>query len=248
MPRVARRKSNIQIYHVMFRGIDKSDIFHGKSDYLKFLYCILNAREKSIFTVYAYCLMTNHVHILLKAESEELGDTLRRIAVGYALYYNNKYGRVGHLFQNRFKSEPIDSDSYFLSVIRYIHQNPIKAGIVTNLSNYPWSSYLEYIGKDMMNIVDTTFVLELFSSIEAFKEFIMRENDDMCLEYSTKKIYTDDILSNIISSISDINNLHLLNIISRNAEIKKIKEQTGASNRQLSRVLNIGRGVLERIK
>lgn len=248
MPRVARIKSPTNTYHIMLRGIDKGDIFLEKADYHKFLYCILNAKEKSIFTIYAYCLMTNHVHILINSESEEIGSIIRRIAVAYAQYHNNKYGRTGHLFQNRFRSEAIYDDRYFLTVLRYIHQNPIKAGIVKRLSYYPWSSYFEYTNKNCTTIINTSFALDFFKGLEDFKSFLETQNDDNCMEYSNKKTYTDKELSKIISSISDINRLPLLDIKNRNKEIKRIRELTGASNRQLSRVLNIGRGILDRVK
>lgn len=248
MPRVARIKSNTEIYHIMLRGIDKRNIFLQQSDYQKFIYYISKAKEKSSFTLYAYCLMTNHVHILLKPEAEEIGNIVRRIAVGYAQYHNNKYGRAGHLFQNRFKSEPIYDNRYFLTVLRYIHQNPIKAGIIKNLRNYPWSSYFEYIGEDNTNIVYTTFALEFFQNLENFKDFITAGNSDTCMEFGNKKKCTDENLFKTISSISDISKLHELDIQSRNKEIKKIKEITGASNRQLSRVLKLGRGILDRVK
>lgn len=89
--------------------------------------------------------MTNHVHMLLKTETEEIGDVVKRITLGYAQYHNVKNGRTGHLFQNRFKSEPVNTDEYFLVVLRYIHQNPIKAGIVKRIEDYRWSSYNAYI-------------------------------------------------------------------------------------------------------
>jgi len=247
MPRLAREKSNSEIYHVMLRGLDKRDIFLEKTDYQRFLKAIQKAKEKSAFDIYAYCLMTNHVHILIKSESEDVGDVLRRIAVSYAMYHNYKYGRIGHLFQNRFKSEPVGNDRQFLSVLRYIHQNPLKAGLVSNLASYPWSSYFEYIGSDEMNIVNTSFALNQFSSINSFINFIMDNNEDAYMEHEIRSVYSDKNLLEIISSISDINKMHEMNISNRNKELRKIRERTKASNRQLSRVLNIGRGILDRV-
>ncbi|SDL00098.1 transposase [Natronincola ferrireducens] len=147
MTRIAREKSQTGIYHIMLRGIDKRNIFINDSDYEKFIEYIKKAKEKIEFTVYAYCLMTNHVHLLLKTESEEIGDVIRRITVGYAQYHNIKNGRTGHLFENRFKSEPVDTDDYFLIVLPYIHQNPIKAGMVERIEDYKWSSYNATVGR-----------------------------------------------------------------------------------------------------
>lgn len=248
MPRLARKASCIQTYHVILRGIDKRNIFLSTDDYQKFLFYILKAKEKCDFTVYAFCLMTNHVHILIRSEGAAIGDIMRRITVGYVQYHNNKYARTGHLFQNRFKSEPVEDTRYFLTLLRYIHQNPIKSGITKNISDYPWSSYHSYVGNNALDIVDTGLVMDSFPSIQRFKEFIATECENSCLEYNVKSKYTDDELFKLINELLDISKLDVLDINSRNIEIKKIKDHTKASNRQLSRVLGIGRGILSRIK
>ena len=248
MVRTARRKSETGIYHVMLRGIDKRDLFLDEEDYQKFLDYIGKAKKKVEFAVYGYCLMTNHVHLLLKeSEGQEIGSIVKRIAVGYAQYHNIKNGRTGHLFQNRFKSEVVESDTYFLTVLRYIHQNPVKAGIVKSIGDYKWSSY-NYYFKDKNELVDTAFPLSLFKDIKQFEIFMNERNEDKCLDYNPPKRYTDRELKELISSIVEINSLQEMDLMTRNKVLKKIKETTGASNRQLARVLNIGRGILEKIK
>jgi REP element-mobilizing transposase RayT len=119
----------------MLRGIDKRNIFLAEEEYIAFLQYLEKAQEKVEFTTYAYCLMTNYIHLLLKTE-EPIGDIIKRIAVGYAQYHNIKNGRTGHLFQNRFKSDVVETDEYFLMVLRYINQNPVKAGIVQDMKCY----------------------------------------------------------------------------------------------------------------
>jgi REP element-mobilizing transposase RayT len=116
MPRIVREKSETGIYHVMLRRIDKRDLFLNNSGYQKLTDYIERAKEKIELTVYAYCLMTNHTHLLLKKQtvSLEIGGIVKRITAGYAQYHNVKNGRTEHLFQNRFKSEAVDSDTYFL--------------------------------------------------------------------------------------------------------------------------------------
>ena len=89
--------------------------------------------------------MNNHIHLLIKEGQEELGTVFRRIGAKYVYWYNRKYSRRGHLFQDRYKSEVVEDDGYLLTVLRYIHQNPLKAGIVKNIEQYPWSSYQDYI-------------------------------------------------------------------------------------------------------
>lgn len=164
MPRSARLKSESGIYHVMLRGIDKRNIFMNPADYEKFIESMIKAKEKAKLSVYAYCLMTNHVHILIKQHAEDVGDTVKRIAVSYAQYHNNRYGRTGHLFQNRFLSETVDNYQYFLTAIRYIHQNPVKAGIIKNVGDYKWSSYNEYIDDDK-NVIESEFAIGYFKNI-----------------------------------------------------------------------------------
>ena len=166
MPRQSREKSKTGIYHVMMRGIDKRNIFAKDDDYETFLRCVGRAREKSSFALYAYCLMTNHVHLLIKEGDEEIGDSIRRINVGYAQIHNNIYGRTGHLFQNRFLSQPVNNDPYLLVVLRYIHQNPVKAGVASEISDYKWSSYHDYLAQ-RDNLTDTEVVLGYLGSINA---------------------------------------------------------------------------------
>ena len=246
MPRMAREKSETGIYHIMLRGIDKRDLFLKDSDYEKFISYMKKAKEKSEFAIYAYCLMTNHIHILLKTEAEEIGNIIRRITVGYAQYHNIHNGRTGHLFQNRFRSEVVDSDEYFLTVLRYIHQNPIKAGIVKNMKNHKWSSYNEYINNKAI-LIDSGLALSYFRDFKDFTKYMEEENEDSCLENEQKKRWIDEELIEFISSFLDKSRLLELDIKSRDEILKNIKENTGASNRQLSRILNIGRGILDNI-
>ena len=108
----------------MLRGIDRQQIFEDTEDYYRFLDIVHECREECEFKLYAYCLMGNHVHLLLKVETDSLETIFKKIGGRYVYYYNVKYQRIGHLFQDRFKSEPVDDDSYFLTVLRYIHSLP----------------------------------------------------------------------------------------------------------------------------
>lgn len=155
MPRQARKESGTGIYHVMLRGINRQDIFEDKEDYVRMLTCLKQMleqydeagnRQQPLCTFYAYCLMSNHVHLLLKTNQKDIGSTIKPLAVMYAMYYNSKYSRSGHLFQDRFKSEPVNDMEYFTVLLRYIHQNPLKAGIVNKVEDYQWSSWCEYTG------------------------------------------------------------------------------------------------------
>lgn len=155
MPRIARKIALSGIYHIMLRGINRQDIFTDDTDRLRFLQFLENLQHDyddqgrivgQNCTIYAYCLMSNHVHLLYRQGTEEVDQSMKRLEVSYAQYFNKKYGRTGHFFQDRFKSEPCEDFSYFLTLLRYIHQNPIKAGIAHYAEEYPWSSWNEYIG------------------------------------------------------------------------------------------------------
>ena len=132
MPRQPRTASGTGIYHVMLRGINRQDIFEETEDYVRMLSCMQQMLEQyddqgnrlpPLCTFYAYCLMSNHVHLLLMVNQEDIGSTIKHLAVMYAIYYNQKYSRSGHVFQDRFKSEPVNDMAYFVTLLRYIHQN-----------------------------------------------------------------------------------------------------------------------------
>ncbi len=229
----------------MLRGIDKRDIFLAQNDYHRFLHYVEVAKEKSGIALLAYCLMTNHVHMLLKEGTEELGDSIRRIAVSYAQYHNRTHGRTGHLFQNRYQSEPVSDDSYLLVVSRYIHQNPLKAGIVKDIKEYRWSSYNSYLS-DKPTIIDKDILKQYFSNLKAFIDFTNQSNNDQCLELSPLKRYSDDDLRTIISGIMEIEQIPALEIKARDEVINRIKNETGASIRQLEKVLGIGRNIIQK--
>ena len=155
MTRKSREKSATGVYHVMMRGTNKQDIFEVTEDYLRFIsilrsmvYPVDDSRRPlpPRCNIYAYCLMTNHVHLLIRELAEALASVIHRIATAYAHYYNNKYFRCGHLFQDRFKSEPVNDQGYFFTLLRYIHQNPMAAGLSKGIDDYEWSSWKEYAG------------------------------------------------------------------------------------------------------
>ena len=167
MPRKARIKSPFNVYHIMIRGINKQDIFYEARDYIKFIDTIFDVREKLDFDLLAYCLMSNHVHFLIMEKDVAIGDVLKRISGKYALWFNKKYARVGHLFQDRFRSEAIDSEQYFLSVLKYIHMNPVKGRICNRPDEYPYSSFHGYYNNAL---ISSEFVNKIIDQSE-FKRF-----------------------------------------------------------------------------
>lgn len=170
MPRRARIAANSGIYHVMSRGVGKQIIFEDDADRKQYLYYLYKyvASHKEIKLI-AWCLMNNHVHLLLSGEIEVLSNVMRRLNTAYAKSFNTRYERTGALFQGRFKSEPVETEDYLLTVVRYIHQNPVKAGLTSNCS-YPWSSYDSYLsyGDTVRNV--RPLIMDMFGGESAFKK------------------------------------------------------------------------------
>ena len=245
MPRQARRKSESGIYHIMLRGINQQQIFEDEEDGFRFLETLSKYKEQCGYEIYAYCLMGNHIHILLKEGKENLTLVLKRIAGSYVYWYNWKYRRCGHLFQDRFKSEPVEDDANFLTVIRYIHQNPIKAGICKNIDGYKFSSYNEYIKKP--NLVNVDFCLGIIDK-EQFIEFNNEFNDDICLDIRDNDFrLTDDEALKIIWKIckcKSVSDFQKLDKIKRNYYIEKLYKH-GLSIRRISRLTGLSRKIVE---
>lgn len=152
MPRQLRTKSDSGIYHVILRGVNRQRIFEYVKDYQTLFRIIQHAQWTDLeqnqvtdpnFYLYAYCLMDNHIHLLIQPDHQELGRIITRISTTYAQYFNNTYERVGHLFQDRYKSEPVDTIQYFYTLVDYIHNNPVKAGVTHTPERYPFSSFHE---------------------------------------------------------------------------------------------------------
>ncbi len=150
------------LYHVITRGVDRQDIFHDERDQAKFLAMMAQQKLKLPFYLYAYCLMSNHIHLLIGRRVDDIGRIMQRLLTGYAQYYNRRYGRVGHVFQGRHRAILCQSDPYLAELVRYIHLNPVRAKMVSRAEQYPYSSHGEYIGTVGKGIVDVDPVLRRF--------------------------------------------------------------------------------------
>ncbi|AGL01679.1 transposase [Desulfoscipio gibsoniae] len=246
MPRTARKKSKTGIYHVILRGINRQTIFECEEDALKFIQTLGKYLKDGGYSLYAYCLMGNHIHLLMKEEKEDLGTSIKRIGASYVYWYNWKYERIGHLFQDRYKSEKVENGKYFLAVLRYIHQNPFKAGLVKELADYPWSSFNEYIGES--KLIDTNFVLNMFSNdrskaIDAFKKFHAVEGQETFLDIDEKKKWKDSDAIELIKSICHVTSCKEVQKLDKKEQSHyfKLLYQEGLSARQIARITGIGR-------
>lgn len=250
MPRKARLKSKSKIYHIMLRGANRQEIFHDDEDCKQFLEILKKYKIKTNIIILAWCFMNNHIHLLIKEGDENLSTTMKRIGVSYVTYYNWKYRTTGHLFQDRFRSETVEDKRYLLTVIRYIHQNPLKAGIVNHVDEWKWSSCHEYYGinNDQWNLVHYKTILKMFSpditiAKKLFKEFNERINHDQCLEeVVTKSRLTDEEARNEIKKIlgeREIAQVKSLPREERDKVLRYVKAMGRIPQRQIARILGI---------
>lgn len=253
MPRKARRKSRTGIYHIMLRGVNRQTIFEEEEDRIKFLETLKKYKNISKYQLYSYCLMDNHVHLLLKEVEETLSVTIKRISSSYVHWYNHKYNRSGHLFQERFKSEPVENHEYFLTVLRYIHQNPLKAGLAKNVWDSEWTSIQEYVHQK--DSIDIEFGLHLFSTnnskaIQMFIEYMQQPNDDQCLDDQIQVKTTDIEVRAYLHQlgITHSSQLQQMNKENRNAILADLKNLEGTSLRQLARITGIAKSVIQRVR
>ena len=246
MPRRVREKSETRVYHIILRGVNKQTIFEEREDGKKFLSTLAEYKNDSGYKIYAYCLMSNHIHLLMKEEKEPLEIIMRRIGARFVYWYNYKYERTGHLFQDRYKSEAVEDEAYLMNVVRYIHQNPLKAGIVEDIKDYKWSSYQDYMNNK--GLTDTDFVLGHFDvdrekSKVLFETFHKKDSEVKCLEITEQRRIKDSEAIGIIKEFCHVNHcMDLQNIHSheRNQSIKLLKDE-GLSTRQISRLTGISR-------
>ncbi|MCG8429943.1 MAG: transposase, partial [Candidatus Omnitrophica bacterium] len=169
MPRGARLDAPDTLHHVIIRGIEKGDIVRDDEDRKEFLRRMGELAKDTGTSMYAFALMTNHAHILLKSGKQGLSTFMRRLLSGYAQYYNRRHQRVGHLFQNRYKSIICEEDAYFDKLVAYIHLNPLRAGLVNSfkeLALYPWCGHAVMMQKVLYPWLDSDYVLSFFGDTE----------------------------------------------------------------------------------
>lgn len=246
MPRKARKKSSLCINHVILRGVNQQIIFEDEYDYQQFIDILryYKDEEKCNFKLYAYCLMDNHIHLLIEYTTVSLDEIMKRIEIKFVRWYNQRYRRIGHLFQERYKSEPVEDMEYLKIVFRYIHQNPLHAGIETALGTYPWSSYHDYANRDS-SFVNIKKILTLFQNYENCMNFLHTASDKQCMElqsFGTSSISDEEALQIIqqkttCKSPSDFQRLGLLK---RNQYLRELNH-FGISVRQLSRLTGVSR-------
>lgn len=172
MPRTYRVDWENSVHHVMARGIEKGDIFKYDTDRADFVDRLERCVKETDASILAWALMPNHVHLLVRTGTVPLWKFMHKLLTGHAVYFNMKYDRVGHLFQNRYRSILVQTETYFMKLVRYIHRNPLKANIVQSidmLNRYPWTGHMGLIFPGLHSWQDTEYVLKEYNGNKSDK-------------------------------------------------------------------------------
>ena len=256
MTRIPRSYSFSKRYHIMLKWIDNQKIFYDNQDRRVFLDKLVKTKKDFNLKIYAFCLMDNHVHMVIKSEKEFLSKSMQSLTIRYVQYFNKKYKRIGTLVQSRFKSKNIEDQRYFLEVCRYVHRNPENAGIART-EDYEWSSYQEYLGKE--KIIDKTALLYYFNNnINEFIKYTAKNNVYEYLselaEYELIGKLTDMQVTNIIMKLFNIKDVSKIPYFFKNQDtialmqsISKMKIIKGTNKTQIARIIRVSRKIIEQL-
>jgi putative transposase len=242
MARPYRLQGEGYLYHITSRGDDRNRIYISEYDYGKFLEYFLKAKEKYNFYVYAYCLMGNHYHLLIETKLPNLSRIMQYINTAYTVYYNRKRNRSGHVFQGRFKSIIVEGDSYFLELTRYIHLNPVRAGISETPEGYKWSSFNEYIKSKKETIIDKEKIMKYYKITPSkYKKFVLNGIDEKSDIFDKvyagfvlgKVKFIKDTVKDLKHQIEGVEEISYKNKITNNIDIDDIVKETSKYYKKL---------------
>lgn len=249
MPRIAREDFTTLYFHIMVQGINKEFIFEKEKFKEKYKRLLSENLRESKVKLLSYCIMDNHVHMLSYTKNpKEMSKLMQKINTSYAIYYNKVNNRVGVVFRNRFTTQPINSRRQLYNCLIYIHNNPVKAGIVKNPNDYKYSSYGEWItGKQIIDEQCAQLVYnEELKDIKKFKEMHLRNEisdiDDIeeYIDYKKiiekYKIKEDDTLEKIVKREDYLNDI-----------VRELRQKSNMSIRRISEILNINRPKVTKI-
>lgn len=244
MPRTARENQISNFYHVIVQGDEKKFIFNKETSKLRYLRLLMYNAVKNNIKILAYCIMGNHVHVLVHVENyASLSKMMAQIGTAYGIYYSKIRRNIGHVFRERFKSEPIVDISHLVNCIKYIHDNPVKAHIVDTPGLYRYSSYNEYVHK--IGCYNQIFSLNIFSP-ETLSSVMQPSNSEFIfLEEHPTFENTETVFEEIVSQydITDLNKKQILKIytiLSKrcNTPRKQVAKLLNVSYYYLTKVLN----------
>jgi REP element-mobilizing transposase RayT len=255
MPRQARIQSPTNYYHVMVRGNNRESIFSKDEQKRFFLDSLKKQEEDQFIDIVAYCLMDNHIHIIIESDPVNLAKAIKSTNTKYAMNFNQQRDRIGHVFQDRYKSEAINDDRYLLQVIRYVHNNPVKAKMAKSSGNYNWSSYNEYIAEDFtIKRQQKDFILGYFSNnLEKFEEFHKQKDS---LEYLEMKEDIErerfeqgqDIISQYFGEKGLIEAKQVIkNSVYLEEIVQNLLKGSRLTHRQIANLLGISNNIVHRV-
>ena len=249
MPRRKRTRSEFGCYHAMLRGINKMEIFYDNNDRKYFLSRLEKVKSKTNFILYAYCLMDNHVHLVIKegmtcTDDESISNIMHKIGVAYAKYFNKKYARVGHLFQDRFKSTNVETTESLLHVVSYVLKNPEKYECDHGIEDYNWSSAKEYFhnSKGITDVGKLLLVLgqDVASGRKRLTDYIFAK-ENISMQQSVMEKLSINRCKMIWKSICDSENKEKdsINLLFKvtGLSCRKIAEITGIDRRKVKEYL-----------
>ena len=249
---MARKKRQIAasgFYHVILRGNGKRILFEQDLDRRFFLSLLERYGEKYGIEYHAWCLMDNHVHLLVRDPKGMLSKAMHDIAFVFAQHYNSMYEHTGSVFQRPYASYPIEEDRYLLAALRYIHNNPVRAKISSNL-DYPWSSYGDYFANSPLTTTD--FIIGLLGGLEMFARFNACPSDQEALKIDilTSGRLSDEDVIELVKDHFESESPSIIASFDRKKRNNRIcwLLQLGISVRQIARITGLGRGIIERIK
>ena len=246
MPRTKRIYSNSGYMHVMSRGVGKQIIYEDDQDRKYFVKIMKKYATEDNIKIHAYCLMNNHFHILLYDKDQNVSNYMQHLNMHYSIYYNGKYDHVGHLFQDRYHSENIEDEAYYMTVFRYIIRNAENANICST-AEYKWHSL--YNVSTINSFVDIKLAIQLAGGINKLKEYILTPNKDTCMEFDITPTYSDESIKEMISNKYNLKSGTEIRQMDKEKRDKIIIELTdiGITQRQLERLTGISRKTLRKI-
>lgn len=240
MPRIKREKLNSNIFHIMSQGINKEYIFEKEQDKRKYRKLLFLCNNEFNIEIIAYCIMGNHVHLLIKSDKiENMSNFMHQINMQYALYYNKNRNRVGYVFRSRYKSEEINTEKYLINCIHYIHNNPIKAHICKEKSEYLYSSYNSRVEENKLidkkwkrQYYNTKYENEniLFIDTEEEKEQDIKETIENFLKYNKVKMKEIREKEEILIQILKI-------LIEKKISMRKIEKIFNIDKKKIKRLI-----------
>ena len=245
-----RRVDLAGFHHVINRGVERRKVFIDKGDYNTFLTLLCKQCEKYKVDLHSYSLMSNHYHILIETHQENLSKFMRAINAQYASYFNKKYKRIGHLWQGRFKSWFVTDEAYLYTLIKYIEYNPLKAKIVTTLSEYSYSSYTAFINSNKaIPCLKQSIMFTQFKNVNDRVEFFDSWYDEEILKEIKKasKLVVSSVTQKELP-LKELQKLFSPNItkVERNAKIVKAVE-LGYSQNAIADVLKVTQGTVSHV-